>query len=209
MRRVMDRVEVFTRQHPFLHHVAGEEAWPLIERLGLLSTAALLEHFGVDEHERARISAIRRTGCYPLANAAGQRAVIRDQIPLQLATLQRCLDFDCSVEEWRRLLDARVFLFASETDARGLMNARRNRGRKQCLIRIDRRLLIEVCGESVEVADINTGTTVRRAPGRGRRTFQKIFTYSPVGKRSIKEVTVLDRVQDINRFLPSISFHTG
>ncbi|HYB25227.1 MAG TPA: hypothetical protein VEF89_01295 [Solirubrobacteraceae bacterium] len=107
------------RRHPELFHVAEAEAWPAIRRLGLLSTSALLDRFGVNGPRREELEAAPRPDSVRLRHSSLGEVWIRDNKPLRPEILATCLD-GVSVAEWMRLLNARVFFWLDQDRARRL-----------------------------------------------------------------------------------------
>ena len=77
--------------YPRLYHMAEAGSWPSIQRHGLLSTSALLSFFEVKGAARARIESAHRPASIPIHHPRHGSAVVRDQIPMREADLQRCL----------------------------------------------------------------------------------------------------------------------
>jgi hypothetical protein len=107
----MDPDELIER-FPRVFHVTEAGAWASIRHHGLLSTSALRDLFEVEDPLRSRIETQPRPDSVVLEHPAAGRAVIRDNRPLRLDVLGRCLDG--TVADWCRLLNARVFFWASE-----------------------------------------------------------------------------------------------
>lgn len=100
----------FARRWPRLYHMAQAGSRPSIKRHGLLSTTALLDHFGVIGNRRAAIEATRRSEPVLLTDGAGGEAWIRDNKPITPATLRRHL-LGMAEGEWYRELNSRVFFW--------------------------------------------------------------------------------------------------
>lgn len=104
------------------------------------------------------------------------RAVIFDNRPLRLPILQRCLD--CSVEEFCRELNARVFFWATERRLENHLRARGHRGRRRDVITVSTRRLLEECGPAVTLCAFNSGSTLYpNAPRRGPASFRPVADY--------------------------------
>src|SRR5713226_959263 len=95
---------------PHLYHMAHRDSWGGIQRHGLLSTAALLDLFGVSSAKRLLILTRQRTESVPIEHQKYGKAVIRDQKPLIRAKLEPSLD-NCSFQQWLEMLNSRVFFW--------------------------------------------------------------------------------------------------
>jgi hypothetical protein len=117
---------------PRLFHVTETGAWPSIRRRGLLSTSALLDLFSLPEPLRSQIEAQPRLRDVVLADPHVGRVVIRDNRPLRPHILRSCLKG--LVSDWCRLLNARVFFWASERRLRNHLRARGHRGQPRDIL---------------------------------------------------------------------------
>lgn len=192
--------EQFIEAHPTLLHMADRRAWESIQRLGLLSTSALLDAFGIRGKERERIECLRRpeSMCIPAAGPHPQLgfAFIRDQHPLQPAALDHCLT-DLTPRQWLRLLNARVYFWSARERLKKMLGTYARH--EQIVLEIDTRALVERHGDRVELSRINTGFAMLRwtpAP-RGSDTFVRLADFPIRDCRKIAEVTVLGGVPDI------------
>lgn len=160
---------------PRLFHVTEAGAWSSIRRHGLLSTSALLQAFGVSEPRRSQIEAQPRLRDVVLEDQHG-RVVIRDNRPLRPHILRSCLEG--SVSDWCRLLNARVFFWASERRLRNHLRARGHRGQPRDILVVDtRRLLARHC-DSISLCAFNSGSALYpNAPRRGADSFLPVDVY--------------------------------
>ncbi|MBE7211679.1 MAG: hypothetical protein INR65_11735, partial [Gluconacetobacter diazotrophicus] len=164
-------------RNPVLFHMAEAGSWPSIRRHGLLSTAALLDLYGVSGAERERIERRRRPDCVRLEAAGLDGAVVRDQKPLGEAGLSRCLRGGMAPADWYALLNARVFFWLSRRRRDGLRAARPYRHGAHDMLELDARSLVAVHRERIGLAPINTGFTGRAPAPRGSDTFRSIADY--------------------------------
>ena len=161
---------------PRLFHVTEAGAWPWICRHGLLSTSALLDLYGIGEPRRSSIEARPRPQEVVLEHPLLGRAVIRDNRPLRLDILGRCLDGP--VSDWCRLLNRRVFFWASERRLQNHLGARGHRGRPRDVIVIDTRRLLARHRESISLCAFNSGSALYpNAPRRGPESFLRVGEY--------------------------------
>lgn len=195
------------RHYPRLYHMAEEGTWPSIERSGLLSTSALLDHFEIQGHERRGIEATRRPESVRISHPQHGEAVIRDQKPLSESALFKCLS-GMTPKEWYKELNGRVFFWLSEERLLRLLQARAYRGKTHCVLTLDTQSLLQRHAARVTLSPINSGSTVFRPQPRGKSTFARIQDY-PFDdwrrKRGIKdavvELAVDHRVADVRDFV--------
>lgn len=195
--------EELAERHPRLHHVTTPGAWPLIERHGLLPTAALLELFEVDPARREALTTRRRAASAPIEHPAHGRALITDNAPLSEVALARCLEDGLTPADWLRMLNARVFFWADRARLDGLLNARLNRGRAREVLSFDTLGLARAHAALMEVSPINSGSTIRKPARRGLATFTPLLAMEyrdwqrrRGGRDTIVEVTVRGGVPD-------------
>lgn len=168
----------FLRLYPRVFHMTHRNSWSTIQKLGLLSTAALLEAWQVPAEERALILRAPRPDSILLEDPELGQAVIRDQKPLHIPSLAATL-IDLSVSEWLAELNSRVFFFVQEERLRGLLSARSYRSTPSLVLELDTRSLLEAHGDNVELCAINSGfARPHSKAARGAATFQTIEEYS-------------------------------
>lgn len=161
---------------PWLFHVTEAGAWPSIRRHGLLSTSALLDLFGVPEPLRSQIEAQPRRHDVVFENPHLGRVVIRDNRPLRPHILRGCLKG--SVSDWCRLLNARVFFWASERRLRNHLRARGHRGQPREVVVVDTRRLLARYRGSINLCAFNSGSALYpNAPRRGADSFLPLDAY--------------------------------
>lgn len=206
-----DELAELIRDCPTLYHMAERGSWPNIRDHGLMSTSALLDQTGLDGPARAAIEVRRRPTSVALTHPAIGRAVIRDQKPMDDAGLRRCLTDGLSPEDWYRLLNGRVFFWLTTARLSRLLNARANIAAEHDVLQIASAPLIAAYAGTITLSAINSGTTIRAAPARGRATFLPIVEYPyaawrakrPRGERVV-ELTVPYGVPDIARFVDRV-----
>ncbi len=106
--------------------------------------------------------------------------------------------------DWLRILNSRVFVWASEEGLNRLLNAKLNRTRAREVLIVDTLSLAKTHAERIEICPINSGSTLRKPARRGMNTFTPLLEHSFYdwsrlrGRRDkILEVTVRDHVPDI------------
>ena len=204
------------RDCPVLFHMAEAGSWPSIRRLGLWSTSALLERFAVPLAQRAAIESQRRPESVELTHPEWGRAVIRDNKPINDASLRRCLGDGLEPADWYRILNARVFFWLSEKRLLKLLGARSYARSAHDVIALDARPLVERYREQITLSPINSGATSRFPVARGLDTFRPIRAYPyadyrakrPRGERVV-ELAVSPGVPDIARFVLRVTRMQG
>ena len=194
--------------HPKLYHVTHPDAWPLIQRHGLLSTAAALDEFKVDGTTRQEILEGCRPDEVPIDRPNGDRIFINDNKPMSEKALLKCLDDGLSPLDWLAILNQRVFFWCTEDGLGRMLNAKMNQSRPHLVLTIDTLSLAKAYEPSIEICAINSGSTIRKPARRGLSTFTPLgeMTYADWRKKrgmsdTILEVTVLDRVPDTADFV--------
>lgn len=184
--------------HPRLFHITTPGALPGILQHGLLPTSALLDLYAVPHPGRDAIEASRRPGSITLHHPVHGAATITDNLPLHVRALEACLDDGLQPVDWFRILNARVFLWATEQGLARLLNARLNRTRPRTVLVFDTFGVARACAGRVEISAINSGATIRRPARRGLETFTPLARHSyPEWRRlrgrsdRILEVTVV------------------
>lgn len=168
--------EEFVSTYPRLFHMAEDGCWPSVVRHGLRSTSALCDLFEVPAAQRLAIEERRRPKAVVLTHPEHGTVVIRDQRPFQEARLAGRLD-GMSMAEFHRLLNGKVFFWASEARLRRLLSAGLYRDRAHTVITMSTARLIERHREAVTLSAINSGATNFVPPRRGQGTFLPVSDY--------------------------------
>src|SRR5438552_4265475 len=144
--------------YPRLFHVAHADAWPSIERNGLLSTSALMDLFEVQPAARRDIERRRRPGSVTISHPVHGTANIRDQKPLVEKRLVESL-VGMTAEEWYEFLNHHVFLWPTEKRVMTMLRARAYREQSQLVLTIDTKALLDRSASDVLLSRINSGAT--------------------------------------------------
>jgi hypothetical protein len=207
--------EEFVAIHPRLFHMAEADTWPGIQRHGLLSTTALLDLFEINDNRRYEIEETNRRASVTINHHNHGTAVIRDQLPMTDSALQKCL-LGMSPREWYRLLNSKVFFWASSDRLTRLFEARAYRNRRHCILVLDSARFLEKYNDRVELSPINSGSTLYRPVTRGRDTFLPLeqYPYAEWKKKrtastAIVEVTVDYRAEEIDDCVLEVTHMVG
>jgi hypothetical protein len=201
-------VDQLVAQFPRLYHMAEAGSWSSIEQHGLLSTSALLDLFEVTGEKRRDIEERHRPNSVSLNHRVHGTAVVRDQKPMDDAGLIKALKGDATPKQWYQLLNGRVFFWLSRSRLDRLLNARAYRDKRQTILTVDTRALVEAHKDEILLCPINSGATKPNPHPRTRRSFLPLAEYPFelwCSKRpkndTIVELTVARSVQRIKDFV--------
>jgi hypothetical protein len=196
------KIEELIQTYPKLYHMAERDAWPSIQKHGLLSTAALLDLFEVEPEQRCVIESEHRPAKVRIQHATRGEATIRDQTPLRPSSLRQCL-VGTTEHEWYRILNSRVFFWLNAQRLTRLMKARAYRNEEHCVLVISADKLVRRYADRITLSPINSGSTIYVPPKRGLGTFLTIAEYpfaerkQKAGRDAVVELTVSYSVPDI------------
>jgi hypothetical protein len=200
--------EELADRHPRLYHVTTPGAVCGMIRHGLLPTSSLLDLFEIVGEQRVGIEARPRAAEAVIEHATHGRAVISDNSPLTIESLERCLDDGLRSVDWLKMLNERVFFWADRRAVARLLDARINRDRARDVLVVDTLSLARGLADRMDMTPINTGATIRRTARRGLSTFAPVQAHSYQawqrlrGRRDrVLEVTVRGGIPDINEHL--------
>jgi hypothetical protein len=191
-------------KYPHTYHMAELGSWSGIQKHGLLSTSALLDLFEWPHKERIAIETCRRPESVILTHPVHGTALIRDQKPLSEKRLASCLCDGITVKQWLRLLNRRVFFWLEESRLETLRGAQAYRAKRQLVLTVDTRRLVEAHAARILLTHMNTGATRPFAHKRGRDTFLTIENYHFQQRRRVVELTVTREVPDISKYLVKV-----
>lgn len=196
----MELIEL-KRAYPRAWHSTLTGGWERIResQLGLASTSALLDYYGITGDVRGLIELEPRSESVWI-NADGlPRVLLRDQKPLlPVSRLERVLD-GMSIEEWCRELNRRSYFFVKEAPLKRFLNAYRND--EHDVIVVDARKLVDRYESAITLSSINTGAIGRAHATRGTDTFLAIADYPATStgrpKKPVAEIAVAEPITDI------------
>lgn len=193
---------------PLLYHMAQEGSWPSIQKHGLLSTSALLDLFEVTGEKRIQIESRHRPESVEIFHDIHGHAVIRDQKPMSDSGLLRALQDGLLPENWYRLLNVYVFFWLTNERLRRLAGAKAYRERRQTVLIVDTRMLVDRYSDRIVLSPINSGCTKPFPHKRGAQTFQRMSEYDYAarkGKRDpIVELAVEHSVPDVENLVTEV-----
>jgi hypothetical protein len=196
--------------YPKLYHMAEAGSWESIQRYGLRSTSALLSLFSKSVGtRRAEIESRRRPEKVRLSDPEIGDATIRDQKPLIESKLVGPLR-GCTIEEWHRILNGRVFFWLTIERLQKLMCAQAYRAEDHSVLTVNTLSLATAYRNKITLTSMNTGNTQPIAHPRGPETFMRMEDY-PFDERAkygrqyqVVELAVEDSVPDICKFVISV-----
>ena len=193
--------------------MAEEGSWPDIKRNGLLSTSALLDRYGVTGSTRVALEEAHRPDKVTLGGV-GDQVVLRDQKPMQPARLQPALRDGLTSEQWYRLLNAKVFMWAEEHRLLRLLRARHYRSLEHVVLTLDTASLVAAHEKTVWLSPMNSGNTFPMPALRGTDTFLRIADYPtkvsrPAPHKPVVEVCVDYSIPDIAEHVIQVRRMTG
>ena len=192
--------QTFLTKYPCLYHMAHIDSWPGIERHGLLSTSALLDLFEYQREQREAIEARHRAASVTITHSRHGKAVIRDQIPLREEWLVKTLT-GTDATGWYRLLNERVFFWATRQRLLKLLKAKSYRNQKHLVLTVDTSRMVDKYGDCIELTHMNTGATFAYPAPRCPNTFKSLEEYT---RPDVVEVAVPYGVPDVLSYTVSV-----
>ena len=208
-------IETLVQNYPRIYHMAEVGTWDSIRRHGLCSTTALLDLFEINGSERFKIESEHRPECVTIRHPVHGTAVIRDQKPMSLSALQRCLN-GLTPQEWFQLLNRKTFFWLTSDRLNTLLGAKAYRKRPHCVLTVDSQLLLHRHAEHVTLCPINSGSTIYNPPTRNGASFFTIENYPYEERRrlrgrggAIAELVVDYSVPDIRDMVLRVEHRQG
>ena len=202
------------KHHPRLFHMAEGGAWASIKRIGLRTTAQLVDECETEPAIRALLLESRRAESTELTHPVVGAITIRDQKPLALHNL-RLTDVD--LPGFLNLLNTRVFLWTSERRLQGLLGAKAYRDREHDILVLDTASIVADYEDQIRLTTMNTGASIfPNAPKRGTDSFYTIDEF-PFDERrksrraadAVVEVCVIDGIHDVAKHVTSVERRRG
>ena len=203
---------VIATTYPRLYHLTHVDNWDLIRRIGLLSTSALLDLFGVDGDTRRAIESSNRKELVPIRNDTYGVAILRDQKPMDDRGLEWALTDGISPGDWYRLVNQHVFFWVDRGRVDRLLGARAYRNDRHALLVARTQGLLDRHAARTVLSPLNTGATKPMPHPRGRNCFVPLASY-PFAywreKRNVRdavvELAVPGAVRDLVAVLERVS----
>jgi hypothetical protein len=200
--------EILIETYPRLYHMAHAGAWPSIERLGLMSTSALLDLFEIMGARRVQLESCRRGKSEEISHPTHGRALLRDQIPLNEKKLANALLDGLTPRDWYKILNRKVFFWGPQSRLGTLQGARAYSEHRQTIVVIDTAQLVARHQGQILLCHMNSGASNPMAFARGLNTFLPIDEYPLVERRrkygikgAVAEITVDYSVPDVSEYV--------
>ncbi len=162
--------------YPKLYHMAEPDTWEKINQAGLMCTSAILDQCKISGEARNALELNKRECKKTVEHPILGQIFLRDQKPLHVGKLKKSL-IDCSVEDWFRMLNNRVFFWPTIERLKRLMSAREYAGHKHLVLTVDTLSLTQDYEKQITLAPMNTGNTMPMAHPRGLTTFRRMKDY--------------------------------
>lgn len=206
-------IEVLIKTYPYLYHMAEEGSWPLIQKHGLLSTAALLDLHKVTGAVRASLETQRRPEKFSLTSKHFDTVVLRDQKPIIETKLQKCLQDGLHPSDWYRILNGKTFFWVDTNRLSTLLNAHHYKNGEHIVLTVRTEPLVRAYAETISLCHMNSGNTLPFAHPRGKNTFLPINQYpakpSGLPVKRVAELVVDYGVPDIAKYVASVTRMRG
>lgn len=182
-------LEKFIEKTPYLYHLTSQEnAKNIINQRKLFSTNELISQSGNEDYEKVKRE---KRPAHLTLTINGISVDIRDQQPISMVALPKCLTDGWSVGDFLYHLNDRVFMWP--TLKRLWSHFNRYENEKPVIFRFSTRDILKA-NPHVKFCRLNSGATRAnsylggKAPARGADTFQRAEDYDfPIG--SVAEVT--------------------
>lgn len=195
-------IKALISRYPRLFHMAERGTWTQIKKHGLLSTSAVLDFHSVKGKLRKQLETEHRPNKVTVGTSS--QMVLRDQKPMAPDRLARALQDQITPQEWYKLLNGKVFMWAQEERLLGLLGARQYRTWEHDVLTIDTSSLFEKHARAVWLCAMNSGNTFPMPHARGKDTFQRIADY-PVKRNGSPAKEVVEVLVDYS--VPDIGDH--
>ena len=169
--------DVIAANYPYLFHLTHVDNWDLIRRIGLLSTSALLDLFGIDGDVRNQLESRNRRALTPIHNDAYGVAILRDQKPMDDSGLRRALTDGLNPRDWYMLVNQHVFFWVDRERVDRLLGARSYRNSRHTLLVVGTQELLDRHADRMVLSPLNTGATKPMPHPRGTNCFLPLASY--------------------------------
>jgi hypothetical protein len=187
--------------YPRLYHMAEADTWDSIRQYGLLSTSAILDLHSIVRDARLPYESLHRPNMMTVQSPAFPAMILRDQKPMAANRLQKALGKGITPSDWYKLLNRKVFFWATESRLHTLLNARPYRNVLHDVLTIDGESFFTEYHDRIELCHMNSGNTWPMPHPRDISVFKAIVDYPTKRNgnptKEVAEVTVMYSVPDI------------
>ena len=192
--------------------MAEPDTWSSIRELGLLSTAAILDRYGISGAARDAIESEHRP-VKSQVGPAGGGIILRDQGPMFPDRLTRALPANVSCAQWYRRLNGLVFMWAERERLLRLLNARAYRKLEHDVLTIDSERFVTAYASKISLAHMNSGNTWPAPHKRDMNLFRRIDDYptkrSGAPLKPVVEVVTDYAIPNVQQFVISVDRMRG
>ena len=195
------KTDEFINKRPFLYHLTDKINFNLIKINGLLLCTSTIAGLSELNPEEQHLYLRTRRGTHTSITVGEAEYLIRDQQPISLKNLEKCLTNGWNTGDFLYHLNSRVFFWP--TTKRLESHYSRYKEESPIIIKVSSGALIEL-NPHVEFCRLNSGATRSNShlngapPERGIETFLPADSYTnTIG--SVAEVTFPDRCQLPNK----------
>lgn len=190
----------------YLYHISEKGSWPNIQKLGLLSTSALLDLCGVTGAERFNIESQLRTRKVLIKHPTYGDIYIRDQDPMQDRPsdgikLTDLLEPGTTAQEWFEFLNGKVFFWVSEYEFKKMLCARLYKNKPHWVLKVDTRSLLTNYAGKASISSQNSGSLYSKKL-RGPSTF--IPFLKSAAENGVMELSIEHEVSNIEEHTLSV-----
>lgn len=187
--------------YPRLFHMAERDSWSSIQAIGLLSTSAVLDRYGISGSSRHALEQEHRPEKVAVG-PSGNEIILRDQKPMEPTRLQKALVDGTTPSQWYTFLNSKVFLWAEESRLLRLLNALHYRSLEHDVLTIDTASLLHEYASTTWLCHMNSGNTFPMPTARGLASFKRIADYpakhrSPAPVKPVVEVLIDGGIPDV------------
>ncbi|MBQ0946302.1 hypothetical protein KAK07_23385 [Ideonella sp. 4Y16] len=181
--------------------MAEAGSWPSIREHGLLSSNEVTRLSGATDPAATHLRRGHRAQKVPVDVPGIGTIVLRDQIPMEPARIQRALPEGVSAADWYELINERVFFWTAEERLHRLLNGRQYGHLEHDVLTLNTASLVAAHGDRIRLCHMNSGNTFPAMTRRGPEIFKELAAYEMNTRghprKPVVELTVLQGVPDI------------
>lgn len=189
--------------YPRIYHMAEAGSWPSIRKHGLLSSNEVTRRSGAKGHAATKLRRGHRPAKVPIDVPGLGVVVLRDQIPMAPARIQRALPDSVSAADWYELINDRVFFWVSEGRLHRLLNGKQYGHLEHDVLTLNTESLVIAHVNDIHLCHMNSGNTFPVMTKRSPDVFKRIEAYEMNTRgrprKQVVELTVVGGVLDIEQ----------
>ena len=193
-------IEAFARLRPVVVHVSHGDAWPQIQRHGLLTARTILEKTVPDPIQRSLDLRERRSSGRDCTDITCGTFRLRDQKQMSDSTLSSCLEDGISAADWYETLNRRIFFWVNPIRGHALANAKATAKERKLVLKLDSEALLRCYLPYASLTTFNTGHSMRRPVRRSLQSFIPFQEYKGRIGEAV-ELTIETDIPDVSEFV--------